>query len=364
VESTGQATSNDSSSAVDSDSSAIEHFLSSPATTPLLLHGDAVAILRSMPRSSVDMAITSPPYWGHRKYESGGIGEESSPEEYVEALLAVFHELAHVLKPTGSFWLNLGDTYRNKGLVGIPWRVALAMTDQQGWILRNDVIWNKLKGSPDNSKDKVRPVHEHLFHFVRKKKYYYNDDAVRQPPKKARVENGRVVSATGVRGVRYERQIELSSSLSDAEKKAARDALAATLQELADGKIADFRMVIRKQQRTTHSNSTAVSGRAKELEDKGFYFLRYHPKGAKIGDVWEILPESSQKRELHYAPFPEDLCKTPIIATCPPAGVVLDPFCGTGTAMRVARNLQRKSIGIDLSEEYLRLASERCGGLF
>jgi DNA modification methylase len=118
-------------------------------------------------------------------------------------------------------------------------------------------------------------------------------------------------------------------------------------------------MVIRGQQRTTHSDSARVSGRAKELLTKGFYFLKYDPKGTKPSDVWEILPEDTQQRELHFAPFPEDLCLIPILATCPPDGVVLDPFCGTGTACVVARRLERKSVGIDLSDEYLQIARKR-----
>ena len=265
-----------------------------------------------------------------------------------------------VLKPTGSLWLNLGDTYRGKRQLGVPWRVAFHLTDEQGWTLRNSVVWHKVKGGPDTSRDKLRNVHELLFHFVRRPKgYYYDADAVRRAPRAARVENGAVVSATGVSGVRYRRQIELSTSLDELEKAAALAALEETLGEVAAGRLADFRMVIRGRQRATHSDVGAVSGRARELEERGFCFLRYHPRGAKPGDVWDILPEDTQGRGLHFAPFPADLCRIPILATCPPDGVVLDPFCGTGTAMLVAAQLGRRSVGIDLAEEYLALARER-----
>ena len=127
----------------------------------------------------------------------------------------------------------------------------------------------------------------------------------------------RVISATGVSGVRYRRQIELSTSLDGSEKAAALAALDETLGEVAAGRLADFRMVIRGRQRATHSDVGAVSGRARELQERGFYFLRYHPDGAKLGDVWDILPEDSQGRGLHFAPFPADLCRTPVLATCP-----------------------------------------------
>lgn len=329
--------------------------------SPIFIHGESLDILKGMPDQSVDMCITSPPYWGHRQYHGGGIGLEKTHTEYIANICMIFLELKRVLKDEGSFWLNIGDSYKNKSLLGIPWRVAFELIDEQGWVLRNSVIWNKVKGSPDNSKDKLRNVHENLFHFVKKTKgYYYNADAVRKKPREAKVENGAVVSATGVSGVRYKRQIELSTDLSMEEKKNALDALNNTLSTIRDGELSDFRMIIRGQQRATHSDSEKVSGRAKELKDKGFYMLKYHPKGSKPSDVWDILPEDTQKRKKHYAAYPEDLCKIPILATCPPDGTVFDPFCGTGTTMLVAKTFERKSIGVDLSEEYLELAKERC----
>jgi site-specific DNA-methyltransferase (adenine-specific) len=148
--------------------------------------------------------------------------------------------------------------------------------------------------------------------------------------------------------------------LSDTEKTSARDALGHILDDIRAGKLADFRMVIRGQQRTTHSDSEKVSGRAKELRQKGFYFLKYHPNGAKPSDVWSIIPEDTQGRESHFAPFPNDLCRIPISATCPPDGIVLDPFCGTGTAMLVAMQMGRRSVGIDIAVEYLKAAADRC----
>jgi len=333
-----------------------------PHPQPLFLCGDALETLRLFPAAFVDCALTSPPYFGHRRYAGGGIGAEGRWQDYVAALGAVTAELLRVLKPTGSLWLNLGDTYRGKRLLGIPWRVAFHLIDEQGWTLRNSVVWHKVKGGPDTSRDRLRNVHELLFHFVRQPKgYYYDADAVRNAPRTARVENGAVVSATGVSGVRYRRQIELSTALSAAEMTAAGAALDAILVEVGAGRLADFRMVIRGRQRATHSDEAAVSGRARELQERGFYFLRYHPGGAKPGDVWDIMPEDSQGRKAHFAPFPADLCRIPILATCPRGGVMLDPFCGTGTAALVARELGRRAIGIDVAEEYLALARERCG---
>lgn len=328
--------------------------------SPLFFHGDSAEILATLPEHSIDCCMTSPPYWGQRQYAAEGIGLERTYQEYIAGLLRVFLQVKRVLKPEGSFWLNLGDTYHNKQLVGVPWRVAIALSDEQDWILRNDVIWNKVKGGMDNSRDKLSNVHEHVFHFTKQKKYFYDVDSIRSNPKKSKVLNGAVVSATGVSGVRYRRQIELSTALSDEEKANAAAALNGILADITEGKLADFRMIIRGQQRATHSDSEQVSGRARELRERGFYFLKYHPKGSKPGDVWDILPEDTQKREQHFAPYPADLCKTPIVATCPEGGIVLDPFCGTGTTMLVAFELGRKSVGIDTSSDYLEHAKKRC----
>ena len=344
-----------------SDQSQISGYLGgSGLNTPLLIKGEALAVLSAMPSNSIDVAMTSPPYWGKREYESGGIGLEPTHLEYVQALCVIFRELKRVLKPTGSFWLNLGDTYKGKCLVGMPWRVAFELIDNQGWILRNSVIWNKLKGGMDNSKDRLGNVHENVFHFVKQSKgYYYDATAIRSKPRDAKIVNGAIVSGTGVTGVRYKRQIELSTELSFEEKNNAFAALDSMLADMRAGIASDFRMIIRGQQRTTHSDSARVSGRAKELRDKGFYMLRYHPAGSKPFDVWDIVPEDTQNRGSHFAPYPVDLCRMPLLATCPPNGVVLDPFCGTGTTMVAAQGMARRSIGVDLSTHYLLMAQKR-----
>lgn len=328
---------------------------------PLFFLGDAASILKELPNESIDFCMTSPPYWGKRQYHNGGIGMEDNYKDYIANLFSVFIQVKRVLKPTGAFWLNIGDSYHNKCLLGIPWRVALRLIDEQGWVLRNNVIWNKVKGGLGNAKDRVRNIHEDIFFFVKEAHgYYFDIDAIRARPRKSKVVNGAVVTATGVTGVRYRRQIEMSTALTDDEKESALKTLEEMLGRVERKEIADFRMIIRGQQRTTHSNSERVSGRARELQEKGFYFLKYHPKGSKPDDVWDILPEDTQKRQVHFAPYPEDLCRVPVLASCPPEGIALDPFCGIGTTMLVARLLGRKSVGIDISDKYLTLAENRC----
>lgn len=327
---------------------------------PLFLCGDACQVLGRLPSESIDCCMTSPPYWNKRQYKDGGIGLEDDYHSFVDNLLKTFAEVKRVLKHTGSFWLNIGDSYLEKNLLNIPSRVAIRLQDEQGWILRNTIIWNKVKGCPDNSEDKLRNVYEPIFHFVKQSKgYYYDIDCVRHKPHSTKVVNGAVVSATGVSGVRYKRKIELSAELTASQKANAFSALDAMLKKVQSGEVSDFRMIIKGEQRTTHSDSERVSGRARELHEKGFYFLKYNPKGAKPSDLWDILPEDTQGRASHFAPYPEDLCKTPILLTCPRGGIVLDPFSGTGTTAIVARSLGRKSVGIDISSSYIEDAEKR-----
>lgn len=339
-----------------------EYIKDATLLTPCFVQGDALNVLEYLPDDCVDCVVTSPPYYMKRQYLGGGIGLEATYQEYIDNLLAITKEVYRVLKPTGSFWLNIGDSYKNKQLLNIPHRVAIRMQDEQKWILRNTVVWDKMKGAMASSKDSLGCEYEPMFHFVKKKSgYYYDSDAVRKKPRSARVENGAVVSATGVSGVRYRRKIELSTELTEEQRVNANQALDEVLNRIKKGELSDFRMVIKgANQRVTNGNTTNLSGRAKELQDKGFYFLFYNPNGSMISDVWQIIPEDTQGRKLHFAPFPEDLVKIPIVLTCPPNGIVLDPFVGTGTTSYVAVQFNRKSIGIDMAQEYLELAESRC----
>ena len=185
--------------------------------------GDSVDILKSIPSNSVDCVITSPPYWQQRIYEdydgemSSIIGSEATPEEYVENLMAVIREVKRVLKPSGTFWLNIGDKFWKKCLMGMPWRVALAMQNE-GWILRGDIIWDEMKGT-QSCKDRFRDIYEHVFQFVKSSTYYFDADAVRIVPEKDAYEkNGEITSATGVTGKKYFAQINNSTVLTQNEK--------------------------------------------------------------------------------------------------------------------------------------------------
>ncbi|MDR0376496.1 MAG: site-specific DNA-methyltransferase [Spirochaetaceae bacterium] len=244
--------------------------------------GDALEVLRTLPDNTIDCVITSPPYWRLREYDNNGnekeIGNEADFRQYVNKLTQVFNEVKRILTNEGSLWLNLGDKYNDKALMGMPWRVALSLMDS-GWILRNDVIWDQMKGT-QSCKDRLRDVYEHIFYFVKVKKYYYDHNEIRvRPVRKPKKYNGELVSATGVSGKKYREQIKNSTALSEEEKAIAMKALEDTLTDMEKGIIVDFRMTIRGQQRTYHSDSEKVSGRAKELATKGYFILRMGANG-------------------------------------------------------------------------------------
>lgn len=328
--------------------------------------GDCLSVMKKFPDGSVNCIITSPPYWGMRYYDNeedvNEVGNEPDFNMYVEKLTCIFLEARRVLTNEGSLWLNIGDKYNNKALMGMPWRVAISLMDS-GWILRNDVIWNQLKGT-QSCKDRLRDSYEHFFHFVKSKKYYYDADAIRiKPGKHPYMSKGAVTSSTGVNGTKYRKQINESTVLSFEEKKAALKALDDTLDAVKNGELNDFRMTIRGVQRAWHSNDTRVSGRAKELETRGFYIMKIGAKGCLPTDIWDIVPEDTWRKDSHCAVFPESLLRIPILATSPKNGIILDPFNGTGSTVAASLKLGRRGIGIDLSEKYLTISNRRIANI-
>ena len=335
-------------------SHSIEDYLHSPALEPLLVNGDAFELLPLIPSASIDLILTSPPYFQKRDYPSSSLDNESNYQDYLDALMTLFKEVYRVLKPSGSFWLSLGDSYIDKHLGLLPYRLAIRLVDEVGFVLRNQIIWNKMKGAPSSIHDRFRNCYEPFFFFAKSASgYYFNESAVRLEAGKSHLgKRGAVVTSSGVSGISYRRKVKRSSHLSPEEKKRALTELKAVSKEVEDGLIPDFRMVIRGENRVTNGDSTRLSGRAVELQGKGFYFLKYSRDGSLLGDVWDIV-DSRKIGSSHYGTFPSDLVRLPIKACCPEKGIVLDPFVGTGTTCLVAASEGRKSIGIEINQDYL-----------
>lgn len=327
---------------------------------------DSFSFLKQVDNEYFNCIITSPPYWNMRKYDNSEneneIGNEENFNDYINNLKTIFAEAKRTLRNDGSLWLNLGDKYNDKALMGMPWRVAFALIDD-GWILRNDVIWSQMKGT-QSCKDRLRDSYEHIFHFVKSKKYFYDGDAIRiKPNKLPEISNGKTISATGVSGIKYKKMIAESTFLSDDEKKNAFCALEKTIEQVRNGEIIDFRMTIRGAQRPWHSDDASVSGRAAELQKKGYYVMKMGAKGALPTDIWNVVTEDTWRKDSHCAVYPEELLRIPILATCPENGIILDPFSGTGTTVSASYKMNRRCVGIDLSEKYIKISEDRMSGM-
>ena len=178
----------------------------------VLFQGHVLDLLRDIPDNTVQCCVTSPPYWGHRDYDHPDqIGQESTPQEYVDKLVEVFREVRRVLRDDGILWLNLGDSYNGSGgdhedhhkrnkpyiqrehgsvakknieglkpkdLVGIPWMAAFALRDD-GWYLRQDNIWSKPNPMRGSYKDRCTTAHEYMFLLAKSRYYHYDIDAIR-----------------------------------------------------------------------------------------------------------------------------------------------------------------------------------------
>ena len=271
------------------------------------LCGDASVELERLPLACADTIVTSPPYFQQRDYGSHDqIGQETTPDEYIQRLVEVFREARQVLKPSGSLWLVLGDKYRDGQLSGLPWRVALAL-QQDSWVLRSDVIWHKPNAMPSPVKSRPTTDHEYVFLLSVGKKHYYDADAIREPH------------------VTFSEQSKMKGGRNHFGKRGG------TPEQGKNG-----------------GNSNLHDARWDQA---------FHPGGRNKRTVWSI--PLSKCREAHFAVFPERLVETCILATCPPGGLVLDPFSGSGTTAIVAKRLGRRFIGIDTSPDYIALAEAR-----
>lgn len=275
-----------------------------------VLLGDAREISMSLPNESFQAIITSPPYFNLRNYSSKSDAREIGLEEdynlYVSHLVQLFDTLKQKLKPDGLLWLNLGDTYRNKTLVGIPWRVALALQDR-GWILRSDIIWYKPNAMPTSIKDRPTTDHEYIFMFAKSQDYQYDADAIREP------------------------HVTFSEN---SKMKGGRNHF---------GKV----------------NGTPEKGKnggSNNLHD-GRWDQAFHPKGRNKRTVWEI--PLGKFKDAHFAVYPEKLVETCLLASTKENDIVLDPFTGSGTTGVVACRSNRKFVGIELVEKYQNMAQKR-----
>lgn len=303
-----------------------------------VLLGDALERLRMLQDESVDCCVTSPPYYGLRDYDTEGqIGLEKSPEEYVERLVAVFREVRRVLRNDGTLWIVIGDSYatrsgpqppantRNvhghtekrvpqgykyKELIGVPWMLAFALR-AEGWYLRQDIIWQKTNCMPESVRDRCTKSHEYIFLFSKQPRYFFNAEAISE-------------DVEGESTKRYLRE-----------------------QQNGAGAISHApRFGGEKYGADAREETRTKSGK--------IYIAR--PKKNKR-DVWPIATAGC--KGAHFAVFPEKLADCCILAGCPDRGVVLDPFCGSGTTGIAAKKRGRGFVGVEINPDYRQMALER-----
>lgn len=326
-----------------------------------ILQGDNREVLKTLPDDCVDTVVTSPAYFALRAYgdDEKEMGRETSPLEYVENLAALFDEVRRVLKPTGTLWLNLGDTYNGtkngntevkknpalaaaqdglhkkewkglppKSLIGIPWRVAFALQDR-GWILRNDIVWNRVNSMPESAPDRISRSHEYIFMFSKNPTgYYFDNDSIME-------------DAVG------------ADSASDGEPNT--DALfevapdeRKSYAEVPEEVKAHYKNLHEEEKGQT--NHSFHKSRAEGVKDAVYQKRRKR-------DVWSV--PSRGFAEAHFATFPEKLIEPCILAGCPKGGIVLDPFNGAATTGVVALKNRRRYLGIELYPKYIEISRRR-----
>lgn len=275
-----------------------------------VLWGDCKQLLPKLPVSFFQAIITSPPYFGHRQYSSdeisNEIGRETHLDDYLHHIVLVFTLAQSALREDGLLWLNMGDTYRDKHLLGVPWRVALALQDH-GWILRSDIIWHKPNAMPSSVRTRPTTDHEYIFMFSKSEEYYYDVDSIREPH------------------VTFSDQSKMKGG--------------------------------RKHLGVRHSTpETGKNGGNSNLHN-GRWDQAFHPKGRNKRTVWSI--PLSKFRDAHFAVYPEKLVEPCLLASTKLGDYVLDPFTGSGTTGIVALKHQRRFTGIELVRKYQMMAQSR-----
>ncbi|MFV7463052.1 DNA-methyltransferase [Pseudomonas shirazica] len=358
-----------------------------------ILVGDCIEMMRTLPDQSVHTCITSPPYFGLRDYGvDGQIGLEASPREFIESLVAVFREVRRVLRDDGTIWVNMGDSYagswgahgrddmglgfsslsarqiaasarkkkqanhggfKPKDLMGMPWRLAFALQDD-GWYLRQDIVWAKPNPMPESVRDRCTKAHEYLFLLSKSPKYFFNQDAIREPANLT----GKG-SASTFRGGAY-----VDGSTFDNSNGGARTVSGNVVPRnngVGWGHGTD--KPARQRERVSKRNSFARETKYSSGEHgqtgqhrPGREDIDYDTTRNKRS-VWTVATNGF--KGAHFATFPPELIRPCVLAGSPRGGMVLDPFGGAGTTALVAMQEGRQSVICELNPEYAALARQR-----
>lgn len=348
-----------------------------------ILQGDVRELLPTLPSDSVQCIVTSPPYWGLRDYGvEGQIGLEPDYRDYIATLVTVFRELRRILKPVGTCWMNLGDSYSSGGrgsydtdaklparshhtrpephglkpkdLVGIPWRVALALQDD-GWYLRQDIIWHKPNPMPESVTDRCTKAHEYLFLLTKSERYFYNAEAIKEPVsgtanarRSMKTPDGWDTSKGGgghgsfhKNGREKGQKPSWNGSQFHTGKPGTAQSIGRSSPKRAPG-------VTPKAETATEGvkNNASFAAAVVDLVDE-----------RNKRSVWTV--PTAPFAEAHFATYPPALITPCILAGSRPGDTVMDPFGGSGTTAQVALELGRHALILELNPDYLPMIQSR-----
>lgn len=309
--------------------------------------GDCTSVLSKLPDACVDTVITSPPYFQQRDYTGVGMGNEAEVSDYLKSLTRAFREVVRVTKPTGNIVYNIGDKYKHSSLLLVPYRFAISATEEFPVKLVNNITWVKRNPTPRQFARRLVSATEPFFHFVKTAEYYYARDEFQKREQSSTAWN----LPSSKMGDRY-RKLIAGASLTKAQKQQGLQELEKVIQEVKDNEIKGFRMKIRGIHAPAFGGQNG--GRKIQMEKKGFTIIRIHGNPMKR-DVMESAVESGNGSG-HTAVYPISIVRELLRMLCPPNGIVLDPYMGSGTTIVAAKKEGRVYLGIDISPEYCSIA--------
>jgi site-specific DNA-methyltransferase (adenine-specific) len=327
-----------------------DHTLSIPEILNKVHCSDALSFLKRVPDNSINLVITSPPYFQQRDYGYGGIGNETAEDEYINNLSLIFNECSRVVKSTGAIVFNLGDKYLNGNLSLIPYKFALKVLEDKKVFLINQITWAKTNPTPRQEHRKLIQSTEPFFIFAKTKDYCFKlNEFLSHLDRK----NKKIASNSKI-GRKYFDTIE-QSDLTQEEKANATRELEKVIKEVQLGKIESFRMKIRGIHKEAYGGMEG--GRNNQIRRNGFTIIKITGNAMKK-DLIES-PVEITKGNRHTAVYPLYIIQELVKLLSNSGDIVLDPFCGSGTTCVAAKNLGRKYLGIEINPEYVALSEKR-----
>ncbi|MDR3112681.1 MAG: site-specific DNA-methyltransferase [Elusimicrobiota bacterium] len=312
---------------------------------------NALFFLKRLSDNSIDLVITSPPYFQQRDYGYGGIGNEATEEEYINNLVLIFNECLRVVKPTGAMVFNLGDKYSNGNLLLIPYKFALKVLEEKKVFLINQLTWAKANPTPRQEHRKLIQSTEPFFIFAKAKDYCFKlGEYLSHLDRK----NKKMENSSSKIGEKYFEIIN-QSNLTTEEKENAKRELEKVIIEVKLGKMESFRMKIRGIHKDAYGGMEG--GRNNQIRRNGFTIIKITGSAMKK-DLIES-PVEITKGNKHTAVYPLYIIQELVKLLSNNGDTVLDPFCGSGTTCIAAKNLGRNYVGIEINPEYVLLSQKR-----